>query len=203
MTAAASPAPAAPASAPAVFTIGGRAFVLLDEGSVEHDIYLTRHLRGAGLLANDGAPAAALRADASEDDNALAFICAIYDSGRTFDLLAGLLVDATADGVAQEWTPAMATTNAAFFARVRDRDSKQQLQGILSAGVAAFFGAAIGSRMSSRSSSSAALADRTDPQDTSPATSTDSATGATSSSSSSSTTPSAPAASDAGSSATP
>lgn len=203
------PAPSAP-TAPTVLHIGGRDFALLEDGSLEHDIYLQRELRAAGLLTFDGGAAAVLDPTASEDENALAFLVSVYDSGHTFTLLAGLLVDAAPDGTPMEWTPAMAATNAAFFARVRDRESKPLLQGVLSAGVAAFFGAALSSRTSSRSSSSATPADLalvpappSAPTPSATASATATATGVTSSSPSSSTTPSADATSDAGPSATP
>lgn len=109
-------------------TIGGRGFVPATDPTGEHHIYLTRHIRAAGLHGLRGLPEAERLALADP------VLDRVLESGHTFPILAGLLVP---EG--QDWTPALASETQQFLRGVRGEEALAQLTDVIVALLLGFF----------------------------------------------------------------
>jgi len=118
--------------------IDGVAFqgVDMDTMTFAHHVYLEEVMAGAGL--DD--PAQFMSRDAVPRANAKALMLALYRSDRTFDWLAGVLVE-----VGQQWTKQSAVANAQRFARATSKASITALQQLVAESLVGFFVAGLGS----------------------------------------------------------
>jgi len=124
--------------------IEGRQFKPIKNGTFEHDIWISRKVREAGLAnvqLNDG----------ETPDEFMERLAAIaWGSGAVLDILGGTLMPAEHD--ARDWTPEMATATARFFANVTDEEGKKQLRMQIGGILFFFFASALSSSQTSRKS---------------------------------------------------
>lgn len=111
--------------------IGGRKFCQLQNSTFEHDIWMTRKVREAGLAQ------AFISEDETTDQFAERLTLEVLGSGAALELLGGLFVP---DGTVPEaWTPDMARETASFFGRVSDPESKAALRSQIASMLIYFF----------------------------------------------------------------
>lgn len=125
--------------------IDGTTFVGVDLDGLtfEHHIYLEEVLVTTGL--HD--PAALMSREALPKANAKSLVLALYRSDRTFDWLAGVMVE---DG--KPWSKSAAAANAQRFARATSKDSIKALQTLVAESLVGFFVAGLASFGTSPSS---------------------------------------------------
>lgn len=115
----------------------------VDGMTFEHHIYLEELLVSAGL--HD--PGALMSREALPQANAKSLVLALYRSDRTFDWLAGVLVE---EG--KPWSKSAAAANAQRFARATSKSSIKAMQGLVAESLIGFFVAGLASFGTSPSS---------------------------------------------------
>lgn len=111
--------------------IEGRQFKPIKNGTFEHDIWLMSRVRQAGL--------GSLRISDGETEDS--FIDRIayqaMGSGHIFELLGGTLIPGEIEAI--DWTPAIATESAKFFAKLTTDEGKSVLRRQIGAVLFYFF----------------------------------------------------------------
>lgn len=103
--------------------IGGQKWRAVKRSTIEHDFWLMKHIREAGLDA--------LRIQPGEkpEEFAVRLLHEVIGSGKAFTLLGGMLLP---DGVPDEhWTPERAEQTAAFMRGLSSDEDKAALKGAI------------------------------------------------------------------------
>lgn len=100
-------------------TIAGREYRPVVETTIEHDVWIGKRMRMAGI---DRMEKSAVE---SVEEFALRVVLNLMESGEFLELLGGWLVPADVDP--DSWTPALALQTASTFRRVKSPEDKQEL----------------------------------------------------------------------------
>jgi hypothetical protein len=100
-------------------TLGGKLFRTTPDTTFEQDMFVMDEIQAVGFehIKEE------LHKDGEMTDKTAGILIRAYKSGHLFRLLSGTLVE-----VGKEWNPEDAKLNAGFFARLKDRESKETLQ---------------------------------------------------------------------------
>lgn len=139
-----------------VIPLGGKYFVPTEHTTARQDGWMVVQMADAGL---DQFAGRTLDEATSRD-----LVLAALRSGKTWHLLAGLLVES-----GKAWTPQIAEENAAFFAELSDLESKRAMdEAFLGLLAGFFFNAPTSSALSPSASTATGTTSPTPPSDGAP-----------------------------------
>lgn len=125
--------------------IGGQTWRAVKRSTIEHDFWLMKHIREAGL---DGVR---MRKDEKPEDFAVRLLHEVIDSGKAFTLLGGFLLP---DGVPDEqWSPQQAERTAAFMRGLSGDEDKTTVRSAIISLLTGFFEAGLASSDNSATAS--------------------------------------------------
>lgn len=149
-------------------TLGGRTFVAVREGTVEQDYTFL------GLIREAGIPELTIDPDEGADEFARRILDKLVENGAVLKLLGCLLVPEELVGgrrsrfhlgrrpdPGEVWTPEIGEETAAFLARLRERDDKLKIQGLVLTLLVSFFESGIVSLWTTEISSDETIPDQT------------------------------------------
>jgi hypothetical protein len=117
--------------------IGGQKWRAVKRSTIEHDFWLMKHIREAGLNAVH------LRPGEKPEDFAVRLLHEVIGSGKAFTLLGGMLLP---DGVPDEhWTPERAEQTAAFMRGLAADEDKAAVKSAIISLLTGFFEAGLAS----------------------------------------------------------
>jgi hypothetical protein len=148
----------------AVVMIGGQPFEAVVDGTFEHDQYLVQVTHAAGVFSSAPIFRAAVEGTADLAAVSESLFLAVYESGQTFRLLAGLLTEhgeAWTRGDDMAATMAAVRARAEHFRRVTDAASKDALRAVLLVYLADFFSTGATSSMTASATASSPSTPRT------------------------------------------
>ena len=134
----------------ATFTLAGRKMLVLDEGTVQHDIFLT------ALLKRSGVGNVVKNPDEDPLDYAHRLIDEALASGLILEILGGLLIPEDllhGQDPIDVWTPQIAQQTTAFLGSLRERADKDQIRGLVLTALVGFIRGGAVSLMSFATSS--------------------------------------------------
>lgn len=117
--------------------IGGQKWRAVKRSTIEHDFWLMKHIREAGL------DAVGLRPGEKPEEFAVRLLHEVIGSGKAFTLLGGMLLP---DGVPDEhWTPECAEQTAAFMRALAADEDKGAVKSAIISLLAGFLEAGLAS----------------------------------------------------------
>ena len=133
------PAPSEPAEKPpaASILLGGRAWRILQSGTLEHAVWIDR------LLLESHLRAVRLQPGETAEQFASRLLDALTVSGKSLDLLAGLLVPGELRD--EEWSPEVAAATARFLQKLSGPQDLAAARALLVTAVLGFFEGGLGS----------------------------------------------------------
>lgn len=108
---------------PEIYVLGGQKYRAILVSTMEHDFYLMRQLRIAGL--SDPTP----RADETVEAYGVRLLYALVDHGAPFELLGALVIPE--DVPDETWAPEMAQRTARILAGLTGEKDKAEVQRLL------------------------------------------------------------------------